>query len=468
MVICDSNLCTDCNKCITICPTQALRYPNEVESATTSIAGSNGGGPTGARLTGGGWNSSTVREIQEKARTGKHIVRGCGTTRKLPTFDDLVLLSAGLSRMPVDTYREDAVTRTVLGARFAKKPLVIETPIMIAPMSFGAISKESKIALAMGSRRVGTAMNNGEGGLLPEEREHSYRQIVQVTPSRFGFSLRNLELADAIELVFGIGAKPGLSGHLMAEKMSAEVAAFRGLPPGIDLASHPRHGDIFGADDLVVKLQELRAITNYEKPIFLKVGAGRVYEDVKIAAKVGVDGIVIDGMQGGTGAGPKIAIDHLGMPTLAAVVQATRALEDMGLKDEVSLMIAGGIRDGADVAKALALGADAVYVGTGALVAMGCTVCLQCEKGACEFGIGTQQEELRARFNIKLNALRVANYLTALTNEAVILAKACGKSNVHNLEREDLRSVTLEACAMTGIPFLGSDYTFGEAFGFFG
>ncbi|MCZ7573457.1 MAG: FMN-binding glutamate synthase family protein [Ardenticatenaceae bacterium] len=370
--------------------------------------------------------------------------------------------------MPVDTYREHAVTRTVLGARYAKKPLVIETPIMIAPMSYGAISKESKIALSMGSARVGTAMNNGEGGLLAEEAQHSYRQIVQVTPSRFGFSLRNLELADAIELVFGIGAKPGLSGHLMAEKMSAEVAAFRGLPPGIDLASHPRHGDIFGADDLVVKLEELREVTNGEKPIFLKVGAGRVYEDVKIAAKVGVDGIVIDGMQGGTGAGPKIAIDHLGMPTLPAVVQATRALEDMGLKEEVSLMIAGGIRDGADVAKALALGADAVYVGTGALVAMGCTVCLQCEKGECEFGIGTQKPELRERLHVKLAAHRVANYLTAVTNELVILAKACGKSNVHNLEREDLRTVTLEACAMTGIPFLGSDYTFTEPFGFFG
>jgi glutamate synthase domain-containing protein 2 len=468
MVICDPGLCTDCAKCVKVCPTDALRFPNAVEGATASMASSNGGGPTGARLTGGGWNSSTVREIQEKARTGKHIVRGCGTTRKLPTFDDLVLLSAGLSRMPVDTYREAAVTRTVLGARFAKKPLVIETPIMVAPMSYGALSKEAKTALAMGSARVGTAINNGEGGLLPEEAEHSYRQIVQVCPSRFGFSLRNLELADAVEVVFGIGAKPGLSGHLMAEKMTAEIAAFRGLPPGIDLASHPRHGDIFGADDLMVKLQELREVTNWEKPIFLKVGAGRVYEDVKIAAKVGVDGITIDGMQGGTGAGPKIAIDHLGMPTLAAIVQATRALEDMGLKDEVSLMISGGIRDGADIAKALALGADAVFVGTGAMVAMGCTVCLECHKGECEFGIGTQKPELRERLNVKLAAHRVANYFTALTNEMVILAKATGKSNVHNLEREDLRAVTLEACAMTGIPYIGSDYTFGEPFGFFG
>ena len=194
MIICDPNLCNDCNKCINVCPTKALR----VDTGTATVAGGNGGGPTGARLTGGGWNSSTVQEIQDEARSGKHRVRGCGTTRKLPTFDDLVLLSAGLSRMPVDTYREDAVTRTVLGARFAKKPLVIETPIMIAPMSYGAISKEAKIALSMGSARVGTAMNNGEGGLLPEERANSYRQIIQVCPSRFGFSLHTLEQSDAI------------------------------------------------------------------------------------------------------------------------------------------------------------------------------------------------------------------------------------------------------------------------------
>ncbi|MBI5030097.1 MAG: alpha-hydroxy-acid oxidizing protein [Chloroflexi bacterium] len=467
MILCDPNLCNDCQKCINVCPSKALRVANAIDNAVATVGG-NGAGSTGTRLTGGGWNSSTVQEIQEKARSGKHRVRGCGTTRKLPTFDDLILLSAGLSRMPVDTYREDAITRTVLGKRFAKNPLVLETPIMIAPMSYGAISKEAKIALSVGSARVGTAMNNGEGGLLPEERANSYRQIIQVCPSRFGFSLHTLEQADAIELVFGIGAKPGLSGHLMAEKVTPEIAAFRQLPVGIDLASHPRHGDIFGADDLPVKLAELREITNYEKPIFLKVGAGRVYEDVKIAAKVGVDGIVIDGMQGGTGAGPKIAIDHLGMPTLAAVVQSTRALEDMGVKDEVNLIIAGGIHDGADVAKAIALGADAVYIGTAALVAMGCTVCLQCEKGECEFGIGTQKPELRERLQVKLAAQRVANLITAMTNELVIMAKACGKSNVHNLEREDLRAVSLEACAMTGIPFVGSDYTFTEPFGFFG
>ena len=413
------------------------------------------------------WNPETVAEVRHKAETGTHRIRGCGSTKPYPNFDDLLVLPSQLSRLSIDTYREDCRTQTTLGARFAKKPLVIETPIMISGLSYGALSKEAKTALAKSTRLVGTSINNGEGGLLPDERANSYRQVVQICPSRFGFSYSNIEAADALEIIAGIGAKPGLAGHLMGAKISKEIAAFRQLPEGIDLHSHPRHGDIFGADDMVLKVQEIRDVTDYEIPIFVKIAAGRVREDVKIAVKTGVDGIVVDGAEAGTGAAPVVASGHLGIPTLPAVVQAVRALEEMGVKDEVSLVVSGGIKDGADVAKALALGANAVAIGTGAMVAMGCAVCLRCHEGRCAYGIGTQDPELRQRLDIDAAAERVANYIRGMTNEAVILAKAAGKTALANLEREDLRAMTLEACAMTGIPLVGTNFTFTEAFGFF-
>ncbi len=414
----------------------------------------------------GVWNQQTVSEIEYKARYGKHRIRGCGATRYMPNFDDLMVLPSQLTRMSIDTYREPCETRTVLGKRFATKPLVIETPIMIAGMSYGALSKESKIALAKATALTGTVISNGEGGLLPEEREHSYRQSVQILPSRFGFSRRSMDVADMLEFLVGIGAKPGLSGHLMGEKITEEIAAFRQLPVGIDLHSHPRHGDAFGADDMVVKMEQIRELTKGEIPIFAKIAAGRVRDDVKIAVKVGADGIIIDGAQGGTGAAPVMATDHLGIPAMPALVQAVATLEEMGLKDDVSIIISGGIKDGADMAKALALGADAVAIGTGAMIAMGCRVCLRCHSGNCAFGIGTQREDLRVKLDIEEAAQRVANYITAMTNEAILLAKAAGKTKLKNLEREDLRSMTLESCAMTGIPLVGSDFVFGKRFGF--
>jgi glutamate synthase domain-containing protein 2 len=415
----------------------------------------------------GVWSPETISEIKHKAETGKHRIRGCGSTKKYPSFDDLLVLPSQLSRLSIDTYREDCKTQTVLGSRFAKNPLVIETPIMISGMSYGALSKEAKTALAKSTQIVGTSINNGEGGLLPEERDNSYKQVVQITPSRMGFSLKNIEAADALEIICGIGAKPGLSGHLMGSKITKEIAEFRQLPEGIDLHSHPRHGDIFGADDMVLKIQELRDVTDWKIPIFVKIAAGRVKEDVKIAAKTGADGIVVDGSEGGTGAAPVVASAHLGIPTLPALVQAVRALEEMGLKEEISLVVSGGIRDGSDVVKALALGADAVAIGTGAMIAMGCVVCLRCHEGKCAYGIGTQDPERRKKLNIDDAAQKVANYIQGMTYEAVLIAKAAGKTALANMEREDLRSMTLESCAMTGIPLMGTNYTFTEAFGFF-
>lgn len=413
------------------------------------------------------WTPEVLSEIKYKAEYGKHRIRGCGTPRKFPTFDDLLVLPSQLTRMSIDTYREPCDTKTVLGGRFCSEPLVIETPIMISGMSYGALSKEAKTALAKATQIVGTSINNGEGGLLPEERANAYKQVIQILPSRFGFSLRSIEAADALEIVVGIGAKPGLSGHLMGSKISKEVAEFRQLPEGIDLHSHPRHGDIFGADDMVIKIEQLREVTNNRIPIFLKIAAGRVAEDVKIAAKIGADGVVIDGAQAGTGAAPVIAANHLGIPTLPALVQAVRALEEINVKDEMSIIVSGGIKDGADVAKALAIGADAVALGQSTMIAMGCVACMNCQSGKCAFGIGTQDPEMRKRLDIDKAAERVANYITGMTNEAVVIAKAAGKTKLRNMEREDLRSLTLESCAMTGIPLVGSNHVFGEQFGFY-
>ena len=412
------------------------------------------------------WTKEVISEIDYKAAYGKYRIRGCASPRKMPDFSDLMVLPSMLTRLPLDTYREDCETRTVLGARFAKKPLVIETPIMIAGMSFGALSKNAKIALAKATQKVGTVISNGEGGLLPEELENSYRQSVQVLASRMGFTRRNLEVADMIEVLYGIGAKPGLSGHLMGEKVSDEVAKVRKIPKGIDLSSHIRAGDAFGADDMVIKMQQMREMTNWETPIFAKLAAARVKEDVKMAVKIGFDGIILDGCQGGTGAAPVMAADNLGIPIMPAIVQAVKVLEEMGVRDEVSLIVSGGIKDGADLAKALALGADAVAIGTAAMVAMGCRVCMNCQAGKCPFGIGTQDPDLVAKLDVDEAADKVANYITAMTTEAQLIAKAAGKSKLCNLEREDLRALTLETAAMTGIPLVGSDLVIGEGFGF--
>ncbi len=412
------------------------------------------------------WSKETLAEIDYKASTGTHRIRGCATPRVMPNFDDLMILPGQMTRMPLDTYRDSCETRTVLGKRFAKKPLVIETPIMIAGMSFGALSRQAKEAMARATQKVGTVISNGEGGILPEERDNSYRQSVQVLASRMGYTAESLEYADMLEIVVGIGAKPGLSGHLMGTKIKGDVAKIRQLPEGIDLHSHARMGDAFGADDLVIKMEQLRELTNGEVPIFAKIAAARVREDIKIAVKSGFDGIILDGCQAGTGAAPVMATDHLGIPLMPALVQAVRALEEMHMKDEVSLIASGGITNGADVAKALAIGADAVAIGTGAMVAMGCRVCMRCHTGKCAFGIGTQDAEQCANLNVEEAAEKVANYIKGMTAEAVLLAKAAGKSSLHNLEREDLRALDINTAAMTGIPLVGSDLVIGEPFGF--
>lgn len=409
------------------------------------------------------WTKAVVDDIHVKAKIGRYRVRGYGAYRPLPSFDDLVFLSAAMSRMVVEPHLEDCSTKTVLGTRFAKEPLELETPVIIAPMSWGALSKEAKIALAKGAAMAGTAAATGEGGMMEEERAAAKYLFYQCTPGRYGFSPRDLLRADAIDIAISQGAKPGVGGHLMGSKIDQEVAQQRGLPMGIDLRSPSRHPDFVGADDLVLKVLEFREATGWRKPISLKVGAGRLIDDVQIMAKVGVDMVQIDGLEGGTGAAPEVALEHVGIPTLAALVQAVAGLRECGAFDEVDIVIMGGIRNGSDAAKALAMGAKAVAIGTAALIAMGCTACMQCATGKCPKGIATQDKELRRKFDIDEAAEGVANFIESMNSEMKLIARVCGKTDVHNLEPEDLRALTLEASAITGIPLVGSDMVVGSS-----
>ena len=348
---------------------------------------------------------------------------------------------------------------------------------MVTGMSYGALSYNAKVALAKAAARTGTSTTTGDGGMLAAEREHSGTLIYEVLPSRYGIDVHHLRQADAIELTVGQGAKPGTGGLLLESKVSDEIARLRDLPAGVDQRSPCRHPDWLGPDDMVTKIEELREATDWQVPIFVKMGAARVYDDVKLAAKAGADVVVVDGMEGGTGASPDVLLDHTGVPTLAAVCEARAALQDCGLYGEVQLVIAGGIHGGASAAKALALGADAVYVGTAALMALNCNkplyvedyreigaepyACHHCHTGRCPVGIATQDPELMARLDIDAGAERVQNFFNAVTLEIQMLARACGKSDVHALEPEDLRALTFESSMIAGVPLAGTNVVFG-------
>jgi len=419
-----------------------------------------------------------IAEIQRAAATGIYDIRGAGAKRKLPHFDDLLFLGASISRYPLEGYRERCDTNVVLGARHAKRPVELQIPVTIAGMSFGALSAPAKEALGRGASIAGTSTTTGDGGMTEEERGHSRTLVYQYLPSRYGMNPADLRRADAIEVVVGQGAKPGGGGMLLGQKITERVARMRNLPAGIDQRSACRHPDWTGPDDLAIKIEELREITAWEKPIFVKVGASRPYYDTALSVKAGADVVVLDGMQGGTAATQEVFIEHVGLPTLAAIRPAVQALQDLGMHRRVQLIVSGGIRGGADMAKALALGADAVSIGTAALIALGDNDPEQeyqklgttagayddWHEGRDPAGITTQDPELFARLDPVLAGRRLANFLSVMTMEAQAIARACGKSHLHNLEPEDLVSLTLEAAAMTRVPLAGTDWYPGKEF----
>ncbi len=417
-------------------------------------------------------------EIRYRAETGKYIIRGFGYAGKLPDFDDLLLVPVhGLGTpAPVDQYRESVDTTVVIGKGMVKRPLRLSTPIMIGAMSYGATSREFKLACAKAANMVGTASNSGEGGQVMEKLsdgsikwlEYEYTKpngylVVQFASGRWGVSIEYLLNSDAIEIKYGQGAKPGFGGHLLGEKVTEEIAYTRGIPKGTDCLSPARHLDIRNLDDLKKLVKILRDIVGYEKPIGIKLGPGNVYKEVYAAAQCDIDFIAVDGKYGGTGASPQHAIQGLGLPTLACIPAAVKALKDAGVRDSVALVMLGGFRDGVDVAKALALGADAVALVSAIEIAAGCVMCGQCSTGRCPAGICTQDPELRKRIGggkgIDEAAKWIANYMKAVTKEIAQLAAACGHRSVREFNKEDLRAVTIEAAAIAGVKLAGlEDY----------
>ena len=420
------------------------------------------------------FDAYTNSEIRRAAETGIYDIRGGGSKRNLPNFDDLLFLGASISRYPLEGYRESCNTKVILGDRFSSNPLNLEIPITIAGMSFGALSAQAKEALGRGASLVGTSTTTGDGGMTKEERGHSKQLVYQLLPSRYGMNPDDLRKADAIEIVVGQGAKPGGGGMLLGQKINDRVAEMRTLPKGIDQRSPCRHPDWTGPDDMEIKILELREITGWKVPIFVKVAGSRPYYDVALAAKSGADVVVVDGMQGGTAATQEVFIENVGMPTLACVRPAVRALQELGLHRKVQLIVSGGIRNGADVAKALALGADAVSIGSAALIALGdndpryqkdyeklgttAGSFDDWHEGLDPAGITTQDKKLAKRLDPKLGGRRLANYLNVMTMEAQTIARACGKNDLRNLEPEDLCALTVESAAMAGVPLAGTNW----------
>jgi len=424
------------------------------------------------------FDRNVIAEIRRAANTGIYRIRGWGAKRDLPTLDDLVVLGASMSRYPLEGYRESCGTDVVIGEATSSRPVRLDIPITIAGMSFGSLSGPAKEALGRGANAAGTSTTTGDGGMTQEERGHSKTLVYQYLPSRYGMNPDDLRKADAIEVVVGQGAKPGGGGMLLGQKITERVAEMRSLPEGIDQRSACRHPDWTGPDDLEIKIIELREIVDWQVPIYVKVGAARPFYDTALAVKAGADAVVVDGMQGGTAATQDVFIEHVGIPTIAAIPEAVRALRELGVHREVKLIAAGGIRSGADVAKAIALGADAVSIGTAALIAIGDNDPMyeaeyqelgssaglwdDFQAGTDPAGITTQDPERMARLDPIVAGRRLANYLQVLTLETQTIARACGKSHVHNLEPEDLAALTVEAAAMAKVPLAGTAWIPGQ------
>jgi len=445
--------CSACQRCVTFCPQSAIAIIKNPQAFPEHAT----------------WTEKIQRDIWKQAETGAILLVGNGTNLPYPTlFDHMLIDACQVTRPSIDPLREPMELRTYIGKKPPKLQIKVEgpkqnggfkletpispnikldAPIMFAAMSYGAVSLEVHKALASAAKNLGTLMNSGEGGLHKDLYPYGDNIIVQVASGRFGVHKEYLETAAGIEIKIGQGAKPGIGGHLPGEKVTAEIAETRMIPVGTDALSPAPHHDIYSIEDLSQLVYALKETTNYKKPVFVKIAA--VHDVAAIAsgiARAGADAIVIDGFRGGTGAAPQAIRDHLGIPIEVAIAAVDDRLRGEGIRSEVSLIASGGIRCSADVAKAIALGADAVAIGTAALIAMGCRVCGRCYTGLCPWGITTQKPELRWRLNVEQAAKRVTNLVRAWSRELEEILGALGMNSIESLKgnRERLRGFSLD------------------------
>jgi len=387
-----------------------------------------------------------MKEIHEMAVKGESIIQAMGTQLPMPSWDDILILGAQLNPSPLSE-GEPVNTETIIG-KHAKKPMVLAQPVYISHMSFGALSKEAKIALAKGSAMAKTAMCSGEGGILPEEQSAAYKYIFEYVPNLYSVTPENLQHADAVEIKIGQGSKPGMGGHLPGSKVTSEIAKIRNKPVGKDIISHSKFKDINSKEDLKGLVEQLRYASE-GRPIGIKIAAGKIEKDLEYCLYAKPDFITIDGRGGATGASPKLVRDATSVPTIYALYRARKYLEENHAA--VDLIITGGLRVSADFAKALAMGADAVAIASAGLMAAACQQYRICGTGRCPVGIATQDKALRSRLKIEQSAQRVANYFKVSLQELKTFARITGHSDVHQLNKDDLCTVNDEISNHTDI-----------------
>ena len=392
-------------------------------------------------------NYRYMKEIHEMAVTGKSAIEAMGTQMNMPSWDDILILGAQLNPMPLDEHA-DVSLRTVIGKK-AEKPMVLDMPVYISHMSFGALSKETKIAMAKGSAAVGTAMCSGEGGILPEEKAAAYKYIFEYVPNQYSVTDENLKSADAIEIKIGQGTKPGMGGHLPGSKVTPEIAKIREKPMGEDVISPSKFPDINSPDDLKDLVNDLRTRSE-GRPIGIKIAAGRIKKDLEVCVYAEPDFITIDGRGGATGASPAIIRDSTSVPTIYALYRARRFLDS--IHSDIDLVITGGLRVSSDFAKAIAMGADAVAIASAAMVAAACQQYRICGTGMCPVGMATQDEKLRERLHIEAAAKRVENFLSCSANELRTFGRITGNADIHSLSVDDLCTISREISEHTNIP----------------